>query len=68
MPANNSTSAAPWGVGIELPGVYGDLVLNNEIKNNPSDGVLAFEALADGLPESASLRHALDGVDRKDNL
>jgi AcrR family transcriptional regulator len=29
---------------------------------------LAFEALADGLPETASLRHALAGVDRKDNL
>jgi AcrR family transcriptional regulator len=30
---------------------------------------LSFEALADGLPETASLRHALTGVaDRKDNL
>ncbi|HEX4437739.1 MAG TPA: hypothetical protein VH061_13195 [Solirubrobacteraceae bacterium] len=41
--ANHSTSAAPWGIGIELPGVYGDLVLDNEIKGNPNDGVLAFE-------------------------
>src|SRR5262249_17904410 len=38
-----STSAAPWGAGVELPGVYGDLVLNNEIKGNASAGVLAFE-------------------------
>jgi hypothetical protein len=43
LPANGSTAAAPWGVGIELPGVYGDLILNNEIRNNPSNGVLAFE-------------------------
>jgi hypothetical protein len=43
LPANPSTSAAPWGVGVELPGVYGDLVLDNEIKGNPTNGVLAFE-------------------------
>ncbi|HEY1833010.1 MAG TPA: hypothetical protein VGG08_01130 [Solirubrobacteraceae bacterium] len=43
LPANPSTAAAPWGVGVELPGDYGDLVLNNEIKRNPTDGVLAFE-------------------------
>jgi len=29
---------------------------------------LAFQALADGLPETASLRHAMaGGTDRKDN-
>jgi hypothetical protein len=43
LPANHSSAAAPWGAGVELPGDYGDLVLNNEIKGNPSDGVLAFE-------------------------
>jgi hypothetical protein len=43
LPANHSTAAAPWGAGVELPGDYGDLVLNNEIKGNPTDGVLAFE-------------------------
>jgi hypothetical protein len=43
LPANPSTAAAPWGVGVELPGNYGDLVLNNEIKGNPANGVLAFE-------------------------
>ncbi len=43
LPANNSAAAAPWGAGVELPGNYGDEVLNNEIKGNPSDGVLAFE-------------------------
>ena len=36
-------TAAPWGVGIELPGDYADLVEGNTITNNPTDGVLAFE-------------------------
>jgi hypothetical protein len=42
-PDNPSSGAAPWGAGIELPGVYGDLVEGNIIKNNPTDGVMAFE-------------------------
>jgi hypothetical protein len=42
-PDNPSSGAAPWGAGIELPGDYADLVEHNVIKNNPSDGVLAFE-------------------------
>ncbi len=43
LPANTSAAAAPWGAGIELPGVYGDLVEHNIITGNPSNGVLAFE-------------------------
>jgi hypothetical protein len=42
-PANTSAAAAPWGAGVELPGVYGDAVEHNVITDNPSDGVLAFE-------------------------
>jgi hypothetical protein len=42
-PANNSTAAAPWGVGVELPGVYADLIENNTITGNVNDGVLGFE-------------------------
>jgi Protein of unknown function (DUF1565) len=42
-PANESTAAAPWGVGIELPGDYADLVEKNTIKNNVNNGVLGFE-------------------------
>jgi hypothetical protein len=42
-PANTSAAAAPWGVGVELPGDYGELIENNQITNNPKDGVLAFE-------------------------
>lgn len=42
-PANTSAGEAPWGVGIELPGTYGMDVEHNEIIDNPTDGVLAFE-------------------------
>jgi hypothetical protein len=42
-PDNPSSGAAPWGAGIELPGVYGDLVEGNIIKNNATNGVMAFE-------------------------
>ncbi|HEX5224631.1 MAG TPA: right-handed parallel beta-helix repeat-containing protein [Solirubrobacteraceae bacterium] len=42
-PDNPSSGAAPWGAGIELPGDYGDVVEGNTIKNNPTDGVMAFE-------------------------
>jgi len=42
-PDNPSSGAAPWGAGIELPGTYADQVEGNLIKNNPTDGVLAFE-------------------------
>jgi hypothetical protein len=43
VPANGSTSASPYGAGIELPGDYADLVEHNTITNNPTNGVLAFE-------------------------
>jgi hypothetical protein len=43
VPTNGSTEIAPWGVGIELPGDYADLVEGNIITNNPNDGVLGFE-------------------------
>ena len=42
-PTTGRPRRAPWGVGIELPGDYADLVEDNTIKNNPTNGVLAFE-------------------------
>jgi hypothetical protein len=36
-------SAAPWGVGVELPGDYADLFRDNVISGNDNFGVLAFE-------------------------
>ena len=43
VPVNGSTGVAPWGAGVELPGDYADLVEQNMITNNPTDGVLGFE-------------------------
>ncbi len=43
VPANGSTIKAPYGAGIQLPGVDGVEITENEITNNPSDGVMAFE-------------------------
>ena len=42
-PTNSSTAIAPWGVGVEFPGVYGDAVEGNTIKGNVNDGFLGFE-------------------------
>jgi hypothetical protein len=39
----SSGSDAPWGVGVELPGDYGDLFQDNVIRGNKNFGVLAFE-------------------------
>jgi hypothetical protein len=42
-PVNESTARSPWGIGVELPGVYADMVQNNVIKNNVNVGVFGFE-------------------------
>jgi hypothetical protein len=42
-PAEADVLQAPWGVGVEMPGTYADLVENNTIVGNPNFGLLAFE-------------------------
>ena len=42
-PATGSAEGAPFGAGVELPGDYADAIEENEITNNASDGMLAFE-------------------------
>ena len=44
VPATALVAGAPWGVGLEWPGVYGDLVSDNTIRGNVNFGILAFEA------------------------
>jgi hypothetical protein len=39
----STESDAPWGVGVELPGDYGDLFQNNVIRGNKNFGALVFE-------------------------
>ncbi len=43
VPANGSTAKAPYGAGVQLPGVAGVEVTENVITKNPSDGIMAFE-------------------------
>jgi hypothetical protein len=52
VPVNASTGIAPWGAGVELPGDYADLIENNLIAGNPSDGVLGFEYPNPFTPEN----------------
>jgi hypothetical protein len=42
-PGNNATEAGGWGIGVELPGDYADLVEKNTISNNVNVGALGFE-------------------------
>ena len=60
-PDNQSSGAAPWGVGVELPGVYADLVEGNIIRNNPENGVLAFEYPNPFPPEEKTIYFQLAG-------
>lgn len=51
-PANSTILGAPWGAGILLPGVYGDLIENDTFRGNPTFGVLVFER-PDPFPPTA---------------
>ncbi|HTU80462.1 MAG TPA: hypothetical protein VMF09_17065 [Solirubrobacteraceae bacterium] len=67
LPANTSAAAAPWGAGVELPGDYGDLIEHNEITDNPSDGVLAFEYPNPYPPEAITIAFQNAGNEVSDN-
>jgi hypothetical protein len=66
-PDNPSTSASPWGAGIELPGSYADLVEHNLIKNNPTNGVLGFEYPNPFPPQENTIFFQLAGNRISDN-
>jgi hypothetical protein len=61
-PTNGSTAKAPWGIGIEFPGVYGDAVENNTVKGNVNDGFLGFEYPNPYPPEEDTIAFAFSGV------
>ena len=67
VPVNGSTEVAPWGVGIELPGTYAELVENNEIKNNPNNGVLGLEYPNPFPPEEETIFFQLSGNNISNN-
>jgi hypothetical protein len=66
-PTNSSTAIAPWGVGVEFPGVYGDAVEGNTIKGNVNDGFLGFEYPNPYPPEEDTIFFGFSGVKVADN-
>jgi hypothetical protein len=42
-PGNGATEAGGWGIGVELPGTYADLVEKNTISGNENVGLMGFE-------------------------
>jgi hypothetical protein len=66
-PANHSTAASPWGVGVELPGVYADLVEGNTIRNNANNGLLGFEFPNPFPPQENTIFFQLAGNRISDN-
>jgi len=61
-PTNGSTDKAPWGVGIEFPGVYADAAEDNTVRGNVNDGFLGFEYPNPFPPEEDTIYFALSGV------
>jgi hypothetical protein len=66
-PTNGSTDKAPWGIGVEFPGVYGDAVEGNTIKGNVNDGFLGFEYPNPYPPEADTIFFGFSGVKVADN-
>jgi hypothetical protein len=60
-PAEADVLQAPWGVGIEMPGTYADLVEDNTITGNPNFGLLAFEFPHPFPPTSRTVYFQLSG-------
>ncbi len=60
-PGNSSTEAGGWGVGVELPGDYADLVEKNTISNNVNVGLLGFEYPNPFPPQENTIYFALSG-------
>ncbi len=60
-PAEADVLQAPWGVGIEMPGTYADLVEDNTITGNPTFGLLAFEFPHPFPPTSRTVYFQLSG-------
>jgi hypothetical protein len=60
-PTDAATSVAPWGVGLEWPGLYGDLVAHNTVQGNVNFGILAFEAPDPFPPDKTTIYFQLMG-------
>ena len=66
-PADGDVLASPWGIGVELPGDYADLIEHNTISGNPNFGLLAFEYPDPFPPTPQSIYFQLSGNRISDN-
>jgi len=67
VPANTSTIKAPYGAGVQLPGDYADLIEDNTITKNPSNGIMAFEYPNPYPPTANTIYFELAGNKIADN-
>jgi hypothetical protein len=61
VPANELLGSLPWGVGIEMPGTYGDLIENNVVRGNKNFGILGFENPVPFPPTDATIYFQFSG-------
>jgi Right handed beta helix region len=66
-PADSDVQESPWGVGIELPGTYADLITNNTIRGNPNFGFLGLEFPDPFPPTTGTIYFQLSGNRISDN-
>lgn len=66
-PGNAATEAGGWGIGVEMPGTYADLVENNIIKDNVNVGLLGFEYPNPFPPTAETIYFAFSGNRVSDN-
>lgn len=60
-PGNGATEPGGWGIGIEMPGTYADLVEGNTISGNQNVGLLGFEYPNPFPPTPETIDFALSG-------
>lgn len=60
-PGNNATTAGGWGIGVELPGTYADLLEKNTISGNVNVGLMGFEYPNPFPPTPETINFALSG-------
>ena len=66
-PANSTTASIPWGNGFILIGTYADVVEDNDIRNNPSVGILGIENPDPFPPTADTVYFQLSGNQIVDN-
>jgi hypothetical protein len=66
-PADGDVRESPWGIGVELPGDYANLIQNNTIRGNANFGLLGFEFPDPFPPTAKTIFFQLSGNRISDN-